>query len=527
MNKCLQLLLSLTLAGSCMAAVVALVAHICEKWAPKRFLYLLWLPVLLSFWLPLGTQYSLFSLVEQAELPHQAPGVQQPSWTSEGEMLEATPDFVPVIQKQIAFQDLPVEQFLVSLWLLGAAGCLSWQTASYLWFRRQALNCAKPPEDWEQELMERLSPDGGPRLLRSEHVSGPLLMGPWSSALILPKHRYMPQVLEDILSHELCHWRRRDLGVKWLTMLTACLHWFNPVCWYLVGRVDRDCELACDEQVTARRDREQRLRYGRTLILVAAGGHAHSHGLTASMYTQKQQLKERLEYLMKEKKGGRRVTAAICVALLVVTLSTTVFGAHLGGEQQQLDLESIAAQKDEEMRPIMEEISKGVIPGVSGETPRIESSAGTEETYLVPVQMEKILLSTLYGSRVHPITGKSSSHNGIDIVAERGTDVLASRGGVVTVSGYEGTYGNYVVISHGDGQSTLYAQMSQRKVSEGDTVDQGEVIGLVGSTGASTGPHLHFEVRQDGACVDPLGVLELESVYLRGNTGEEVEYQIG
>lgn len=98
-----------------------------------------------------------------------------------------------------------------------------------------------------------------------------------------------------------------------------------------------------------------------------------------------------------------------------------------------------------------------------------------------------------FGWRTHPITGRQNLHGGIDIAAPNGTPIMASKTGVVVISQYGSSYGNYVVISHPDGTRTLYAHMSQRNVSAGDTVRQGQTVGLVGSTGSSTGNHLHFE----------------------------------
>lgn len=113
-------------------------------------------------------------------------------------------------------------------------------------------------------------------------------------------------------------------------------------------------------------------------------------------------------------------------------------------------------------------------------------------------------LSSLFGSRKHPITGKANNHTGIDIPASSGTSILAAKSGVVTTSTYNNSYGNYVVVSHSDGTSTLYAHMVRRNCSKGDTVSQGQVIGYVGTTGSSTGNHLHFEVRVNGSRVDPI-----------------------
>lgn len=112
-------------------------------------------------------------------------------------------------------------------------------------------------------------------------------------------------------------------------------------------------------------------------------------------------------------------------------------------------------------------------------------------------------LSSLFAGRIHPITGKPQHHTGIDIPAPSGKEILAAKSGVVTTSTYNNSYGNYVVISHSDGTSTLYAHMSRRGCSKGDTVSQGQVIGYVGTTGSSTGNHLHLEVRVNGERKDP------------------------
>lgn len=109
-----------------------------------------------------------------------------------------------------------------------------------------------------------------------------------------------------------------------------------------------------------------------------------------------------------------------------------------------------------------------------------------------------------FGNRIHPITGLPQFHTGNDIGAPRNTPIHAARGGVVIISTYGNSYGNYVVVDHGDGYSTLYAHMNSRAVSEGQTVKQGQVLGYVGTTGSSTGNHLHFEVRRNGTPVDGL-----------------------
>lgn len=109
-----------------------------------------------------------------------------------------------------------------------------------------------------------------------------------------------------------------------------------------------------------------------------------------------------------------------------------------------------------------------------------------------------------YGYRTHPIYGDMRFHSGQDIGAPSGTPIIAADSGVVSYCGWNGGYGNCVMINHGGGRVTLYAHMSAYNCSYGQTVNQGDTIGYVGSTGVSTGPHLHFEVRINGSAVDPM-----------------------
>lgn len=143
----------------------------------------------------------------------------------------------------------------------------------------------------------------------------------------------------------------------------------------------------------------------------------------------------------------------------------------------------------------------------------------SESGFLWPLAANINTLSSLYGGRKDPINGRSSNHTGIDIPAGRGTPIYAAKSGVVTTSVYGSgsywSYGNFVLISHQDGTSTLYAHMSSRNVSEGQTVKQGAVVGYVGTTGRSTGNHLHFEVRINGKRTDPLNYFKDKALYFR------------
>ena len=133
----------------------------------------------------------------------------------------------------------------------------------------------------------------------------------------------------------------------------------------------------------------------------------------------------------------------------------------------------------------------------------------TGSGYQWPLPSSCLTLTSAFGYRIHPISGQPHSHTGIDVSAAGGTPIYAAKGGQVIMSEYGSgvnwSYGNFVVIDHGDGTTTLYAHMSSRAVSEGQMVTQGQTIGYVGNTGNSKGNHLHLEVRVNGQRVDPEG----------------------
>lgn len=115
-------------------------------------------------------------------------------------------------------------------------------------------------------------------------------------------------------------------------------------------------------------------------------------------------------------------------------------------------------------------------------------------------------ITSPFGNRIHPVLGYQMFHQGIDISAPSGSSIVAAKNGVVLHSGWWGSYGNCIVLDHGDGYVTIYAHASALYVSVGATVSKGDSIAAVGSTGRSTGPHLHFEISLNSGLVDPLSI---------------------
>ncbi len=185
---------------------------------------------------------------------------------------------------------------------------------------------------------------------------------------------------------------------------------------------------------------------------------------------------------------------------------------EISGQEDQLEaaeaqLRAAADAADAEIRRLEKEMAAQI------------STVVSESGFQWPLSSNWSTLSSLYGSRKDPFTGKPGNHTGIDVPASKNTEIYAAKSGVVTTSVYGSgsswSYGNYVVISHSDGTSTLYAHMNKRAVAKGETVTQGQVIGYVGTTGRSTGNHLHFEIRVNGSRVDPVDYFPDRTLYYR------------
>lgn len=179
----------------------------------------------------------------------------------------------------------------------------------------------------------------------------------------------------------------------------------------------------------------------------------------------------------------------------VDALITEISGQESQVKAAEAKLQAAANAADAEIRAAEKELASQI------------ANVPSESGFLWPLP-GRYNLSSLYGSRKHPVTGKANNHTGIDVPAPPGTSILACKSGVVTTSTYNNSYGNYVVVSHSDGTSTLYAHMSRRNASKGQTVSQGQVIGYVGTTGSSTGNHLHLEIRVNGSRRDPINYFQ-------------------
>ena len=199
---------------------------------------------------------------------------------------------------------------------------------------------------------------------------------------------------------------------------------------------------------------------------------------------------------------------------------------ELKGQEAEVDklIAEINAQEDvlEEMEAELNKAAKELDAQIKAKEKEYAAQIAnvpSESGYLWPLSGSYNVLSSLFGPRLHPVTHKPGNHSGIDIPAPAGTKIYAAKSGVVIHAakgtGSSWSYGNYVIVSHSDGTSTLYAHMSRIGCKQGQTVKQGDVIGYVGTTGRSTGNHLHFEVRVGSTRKDPVNYFKDKALYVR------------
>ena len=205
---------------------------------------------------------------------------------------------------------------------------------------------------------------------------------------------------------------------------------------------------------------------------------------------------------------------------------------ELKAQEDEVDklIAEISAQEDllEEMEEELNKAAKALdaqIKAKEREYAAQVANVPSESGYLWPLPGGYNTISSLAGGRIHPVTGKPGNHAGIDIPAPSGTNIYAAKSGVVIHAakgtGSSWSYGNYVIVSHSDGTSTLYAHMSRIGCKEGQTVKQGDVVGYVGTTGRSTGNHLHFEVRSGSTRKDPVNYFKDKALYVQ-SSGKKV-----
>lgn len=354
------------------------------------------------------------------------------------------------------------------------------------------------------------APDGTPLVLESGAPVSPMLAGLRHPVLLLPRHlrSFDPAQQQLIIAHELAHWQRRDHWWLHASLLLQTVFWFNPALKSLAGGLSQAQELGCDRHVLAHRPLAARRDYAAALVaqlkLQVTAQSGGALGLAAPFAGMGSggagAVRERLGQLRLPDLGGatrlagagKTALGACCVAVTgAALLLQPAFAWRSPIAATALPAGALAADN-----------APAVVTGV------VADMAPDRALPVWQAPLARVKVNSAYGPRpARPTAQASPFHHGVDLSARRGTALLAPADGMVVESTdvYQGQakFGKVIVIDHGDGLRSMYAHLDQRAVPPGTRVTAGQAIGKTGNTGQTTGPHLHFEVAQDGQRIDP------------------------
>ena len=275
MDECLMDLFALSLGGGVVALVLMGVARLTRARYAAKWRCVIWALLCLRLII-------LLPLVPQVQAPVQmtVPQMDRPVAVSAAPTVAPNTGTAPQIHPDEEEKaPAPTLSHIVSgVWLLGMCGVLVWSGVSHMRLRRYLRRWAAVETREEvccryAAQAQRLNLKRVPKLLACPGLEVPMLTGLVAPALMLPQDASSEDGLDYALLHELIHYRRRDIWLKALVMLSVSVHWFNPVMWLMVRQVDRDIELACDEMALTVLPEEERLAYGETILQAAARVH--------------------------------------------------------------------------------------------------------------------------------------------------------------------------------------------------------------------------------------------------------------
>jgi beta-lactamase regulating signal transducer with metallopeptidase domain len=306
-------------------------------------------------------------------------------------------------------------------------------------------------------------------VLVSDMIATPFVWWNRRWSIVLPESMLALSRMEKkvILAHELAHIRRKDF-VKFLFLKgIKSLFFFSPLVLFIINEIVSREETETDLEA-------MRLfgiapdSFGNTLLNVLCGSNPAAYPVPTLIQSTRRRRKMRIEGLFQKKPTPKTIwVRTVLTSMVIVTM--------------MFNFTSSTAAKNS--------ISDG--------------------DFMNPLASSRLTLG--FGAKTHPITNKPYQHNGIDLAALLGSDVMSSADGTVIEADYDDNRGNFLLLQHDNGYTTLYSHLSEILVSKGSNVKRGEKIATVGNSGLSTGPHLHFEISKNNQAVDPLGIITLKT----------------
>ncbi len=307
----------------------------------------------------------------------------------------------------------------------------------------------------------------GVKIICSDKISQPLSM---FRSIYMPK-QWGTELPNEILLHEKVHIKQWHFIDLLLVELVAVVFWFNPFIYLYKKSVRLNLEYLADRNVL--KQGANLWQYQSTLLSQAIDKN-YSLALATNFSTP---LKNRIEMMKRNRsKLWMRITiiGAIPIVVMLMALNT----------------------RSELSNPIIKKFK-----------PVVEMIESTDKPSMSPLGDGPFYVTSSFGMKMHPILKVEKMHTGVDLSAKKGAPIFATADGWVTLTKFDEAKGNFVQIKHSEVYLTQYSHMASFKVMQGEMVKKGQIIGFVGSTGQSTGPHLHYEIHENGVAIDPETIL--------------------
>ena len=320
-------LLITSLAGSVLAVVISLLRPITKKLFGYSWHYYIWLCVLFVMLMPVRFNVNTMpapNIATQTVQTQQTVVSEQPE-TTENVVQTAPAQKPQFLQKATVIWDRIIYNrmnILAYVWLIGAIALMLLNVVRYVRLNikirknGEVISCPETREYTDRRINVRVW----------ENVASPFMTGVFRPTLILPKTELSEEQLDNILRHEMTHFKRHDILYKWFAELVKCIHWFNPISWYVSKQIASECEISCDMSVTKNMTGSEEMSYVSTILSLLSTGKSKQLPLTTQMASSKKILKRRF-IMIKNKKTTSRFMSVLSAVIAVIMLSTTVFAS--------------------------------------------------------------------------------------------------------------------------------------------------------------------------------------------------------
>lgn len=320
-------LLITSLAGSVLAVVISLLRPITKKLFGYSWHYYIWLCVLFVMLMPvrfnvnttpapnIATQTIQTQQEAVSEQPETIENIVQTSPTQKPQLLQKA----TVIWDRIIYNRVNISAYL---WLIGAIALMLLNVVRYVRLNikirktGEVISCPEISGYTDRKINVRVW----------ENIASPFMTGVFRPTLILPKTELSEEQLHNILRHEMTHFKRHDILYKWFAEFVKCIHWFNPISWYVSKQIASECEISCDMAVTKNMTDSEEMSYVSTILSLLPTGKSKQLPLTTQMASSKNFLKRRF-IMIKNKKTTSRFMSVLSAVIAVIMLSTTVFAS--------------------------------------------------------------------------------------------------------------------------------------------------------------------------------------------------------